>query len=469
MNRLAEGIKALGESEVPEPVPVATEDEIGRLASAFNDMTESLKRKKAENYHLEVQLRQAQKLEALGTLAGGIAHDFNNVLSPIFGYTEMAIDEVNKDERLHSNLKEVLHAAGRARDLVKQILAFSRQHEKESMPMHIQRVLKEALKLLRASIPTTISITEHIDKQCGPILADPTNIHRIIMNLATNAYHAMRDQGGELTFILEEETLEENDERLSLHKLDPGRYVKLSVTDTGVGMDENTRQRIFDPYFTTKPFGEGTGMGLATAHGIVKNYQGAIMIQSEPGKGSCFQVYFPRIKSEASAARPASTESIPHGHENILLVDDEAPIVFMLKQTLENLGYQVTARTSSLEALEAFAASPKKFDLIITDQTMPKMTGNEFAAEAIRLRKDIPIIICTGYSEKVDKKKVKHIGIRAFLMKPVVKQTMAETIRMVLDEENEGESSHINTGVSEMSGKKSRILSVGGPLRRHGL
>ncbi len=439
LNRLASGIKSLGTEGVAEPVPVDTEDEIGRLAKAFNELSESLRKRKAENFQLEMQLRQAQKLEALGTLAGGIAHDFNNVLSPIFGYTEMAMEEVSKNDQLYYNLQQVLSAAGRARELVKQILAFSRQGEEQKTPLQIQIVLKEALKLLRASLPATIDITEQIDKECGPVLADPTDIHRIVMNLGTNSYHAMREHGGELKVVLEEKTLTQEDLRQSSLALQPGRYVKLVVSDTGTGMDEKTLERIFDPYFTTKSSAEGTGMGLAMVHGIVKGCSGDILVKSEPGKGSVFQIYFPRIESDAEPAETFEIQLIQGGDERVLLVDDEAQVVYMLKQMLEHLGYRVTARTSSLEALEAFSVQPDNFDLIITDQTMPNMAGDELAEEAIRLRKDIPIILCTGFSEKITEEKARSKGIRAFLMKPVLKQKMAATIREVMEAKGEQE------------------------------
>ncbi|MCF8037343.1 MAG: response regulator [Desulfobacteraceae bacterium] len=433
LNRLGRAIKALGEEDAAETIPVDTEDEIGRLAIAFNELSGSLRKRRAENFQLEMQLRQAQKLEALGTLSGGIAHDFNNVLSPIFGYTEMALEEIPENDRLYNNLQQVLQAAERARELVRQILAFSRQGESRRRPLHVQVVIKEALKLLRASLPSTIAITEEIDESCGPVFADPTNIHRIVMNLATNAYHAMQAQGGELKVALGEETLTGADiSRLSLD-LVPGRYVKLTMSDTGSGMDDETLQRIFDPYFTTKPLGEGTGMGLAMVHGIVKGCSADIRVRSKPGKGTLFQIYFPRAESDTDPDQYVESPLTPSGHEHILLVDDEVQVAQMLKQMLEHLGYCVTLFTDSRQALEDFAARPEAFDLIITDQTMPHMTGEDLAEEALRLHTDIPVILCTGFSEKITEEKAKSKGIRAFLMKPVLRQKMAETLRVVLD------------------------------------
>jgi signal transduction histidine kinase/CheY-like chemotaxis protein len=432
LNHLAQGIKALGSEGVTGEIPVESKDEIGRLAMAFNEMSESLRERRAENLSLEMQLRQVQKLEALGTLAGGIAHDFNNVLSPIVGFTELAMDDVPKDGELYNDLQEIFNAAIRARDLVKQILAFSRQAKSERVPLKVQLIVKEVLKLLRATLPTTIALTRHIDENCGPVLADPTDMHRIIMNLCTNAFHAMRDQGGELKVTLENCVLG-SDERVPSLNLPSGKYLKLTVSDTGVGMDEATRERIFDPYFTTKLPGEGTGMGLAVVHGIVKSCDGDILVFSERGKGTTFELYFPRIESDAEGSESLDGEPVPGGNEHILLVDDEAQIVFMMRQMLNHLGYRVTTRTSSIEALEVFAVSPGKFDIIITDQTMPNMTGDELALKLMSIRKDIPVIICTGFSEKISEEKARKKGIRALLMKPVIKQEMARTIREVLD------------------------------------
>lgn len=432
LSRLTQGIIELRNEGATSNIPVDSEDEIGRLALAFNEMNEALREQRAENLALEMQLRQAQKLEALGTLAGGIAHDFNNVLSPIVGFTELAMDDVPKDGEIYNDLQEIFNAAMRASELVKQILAFSRQTKSELMPLKVQLIVKEAMKLLRASLPTTIALTFNIDANCGPVLADPTDMHRIIMNLCTNAYHAMRDQGGELKVTLENCTLGSDDRVPSLN-LPSGKYLKLVVSDTGVGMDAATRERIFDPYFTTKPLGEGTGMGLAVVHGIVKSCGGDILVSSEIDKGTTFELFFPRIESEVEGSGSPEGEPVPVGNEHILLVDDEAQIIFMMRQMLNHLGYRVTTRTSSIEALEAFASSPDKFDIIITDQTMPNMTGDELAIKLMSIRKDIPVIICTGFSEKISEEKARKKGIRALLMKPVIKREMARTIREILD------------------------------------
>jgi CheY-like chemotaxis protein len=318
--------------------------------------------------------------------------------------------------------------------MVRQILDFSRQSTQEKRPLRVQPIVEEALQLLKASLPATIEIAENMDIKCGPILADPTQIHQIIMNLCTNAYHAMREKGGEMGVTLTEVKIDSDDLPSALD-LKPGPYLKLTVSDTGHGMDREIEARIFDPYFSTKGPGEGTGMGLSVVHGIVKSYDGDIRVHSELGVGTEIDVYLPMIESSAELPREAvSVDSIPIGNEHILLVDDEENIARMVQQMLERLGYQVTARTSSVEALEAFHALPQKFDLIITDQTMPNMTGEALAKELIQIRSNIPIILCTGFSEITSKEKAKAMGIREFVMKPVLKSQMAKTIRRVLDE-----------------------------------
>ncbi len=394
----------------------------------------AVKRDVTREVRMETQLRQAQKMEAIGTLAGGIAHDFNNVLYPIVGYTEMSIDDVTQGSIVQRNLKEVLKAATRAQDLVRQILTFSRQSEQVRKPLKLQPIIKDALKLLRASLPSTIKIIQNIDTECGAVEADHVQIHQVLMNLCTNAFHAMREKGGELEVTLTEADIDSGDLASDLG-LKPGPYLKLTVSDTGHGMDRDVAARIFDPYFTTKAPGAGTGMGLSVVHGIVKSHGGDIKVYSVEGEGSAFHVYLPEIESTPLAPEPIVTEPVQGGNEHILLVDDEEQIVGMVKQMLERLGYQVTARTSSLEALEAFRAKPPKYDLVITDQTMPNMTGAELAPKLLVIRPDIPIIICTGFSELITEDKAKALGIRAYVMKPVVMNEIAKTIRNVLDAE----------------------------------
>lgn len=381
---------------------------------------------------LEDQLRQAQKMEAIGTLAGGIAHDFNNILAAIIGYTELAHLDVDESSPVRQNLDQVLQGAVRARDLVKQILTFSRRDEQEKNPARLTPIVKEALKLLRASLPTTIEIIQDIDPASGLVLADPVQIHQLLMNLCTNAAHAMRETGGVLTIKLE--NVEVHPWEAALHTdLNPGAYVRLTVNDTGHGMDQRLMARIFDPYFTTKEKGRGTGLGLAVVHGIVKNHNGAVTFQSQPGQGTTCHVYLPRIEGREASDQRLQTTPLPTGGERILLVDDETDLVEVVKKMLELLGYQVTTRSSSLEALAAFQAEPDQFDLVITDQTMPHMTGINLAGEILKLRPDIPLILCTGYSETVSESEAKDMGVREFLFKPIVMRDLAEIVRRVLD------------------------------------
>jgi len=389
------------------------------------------KRSEEERERLESQLQQAQKMEAIGTLAGGIAHDFNNILFPIIGYTEMSIEDIPEDSEVRNNLAQVLQSAHRAKDLVKQILTLSRQHPQETKLLKIQSVVEEALKLLRASIPKTIEIRRSIE-ECEPVLADSTQIHQIVMNLCTNAYHAMRETGGVLEVNLMEEEISTDDveSKLDLH---PGRYAKLTIKDTGHGMDNVVLEKIFDPYYTTKPIGEGSGLGLAVVHGIVKSSGGKIRVESELGEGTSFHIYFPLIDSGIKEPKAIPEEPVLKGDERVLLIDDEEAIVFMGQQMLERLGYHVTTRTSSVEALEAFRANPDKYDLVITDMTMPNMTGIDLAPRLLEIRPDIPIIICTGFSEIIDEARAKSAGIKGYVMKPMDKDQIGRAIRKILD------------------------------------
>jgi len=394
------------------------------------------KQAEEERLKLEIQLQQAQKMESIGTLAGGIAHDFNNVLYSIIGYTELTMDDMPEGSLAQKNIEEVFKGAMRAKDMVQQILAFSRKADTEKKPIKVQSVVKEALKLLRTSIPSTIEIRQNIYADCGPILADPTQIHQVVMNLATNAYQAMREKGGVLELTLMGEEISANDSESYLD-LNSGTYLKLTVRDTGHGMDNVVIEKIFDPYFSTKSPGEGTGMGLAVVHGIVKDHGGDIEVYSKLGEGTTFSVFLPLVETRPVAPKVISIEPVPTGTERILFVDDEETIVLMTQQTLERLGYQVTPRTSSVEALEAFRAQPDNFDLVITDFTMPNMTGIELASKLLEIRPEIPIIICTGFSEVIDKNRAKAAGIREYVMKPIVKEEIARTIRKVLDEGKE--------------------------------
>jgi PAS domain S-box-containing protein len=379
---------------------------------------------------LEGQLRQAQKLEAIGTLTAGIAHDFNNILSAVLGYAELARYRLPPDSPALDNLNQILHAGLRAKDLVKQILSFSRQSEEERRPVIIGPIVKEALKMLRASLPATIEIRSRIDNLTSTVMADPTQMHQILMNLSTNAFHAMRQTGGVLEVALSE--VEPNASLRALNPdIHPGNYLQLTVKDSGPGMSPEIVERIFDPYFTTKEIGEGTGLGLSVVHGIVTSCGGIITVQSEPGKGSAFNVLLPAMEREM-VTTTVEDEILPTGSGHIFLVDDDLSLVELGKQMLDRLGYRVTTRTSSLEALETFINQSDKFDLVITDMTMPHLTGTQLAEKILALRPDIPIILCTGYSELVDKEKAKRMGIRAFLMKPLVLRDLAVSIGSVL-------------------------------------
>jgi PAS domain S-box-containing protein len=387
-----------------------------------------------DRQRMEAHLRQAQKMEAIGTLAGGIAHDFNNTLGAILGYTEMAMMEVPQEDKAHYYLERVLKASERAKDLVKQILTFSRQSKKELRPLGVGTVLKEALKLLRPSLPSFIEIRREIKTEQDIILADFTQIHQVVMNLCTNAAHAMREKGGVLTVGLRSVRMEPEVGVLSDPGLKPGKYLELTVSDTGHGIEEGVMPRIFEPYFTTKKPGEGTGMGLAMVHGIVKGHGGAIKVESSVGKGTVFHVYLPVTEEAEKSLGIESSLPTPQGKGMILFVDDEAPLAEVGTLMLSNLGYEVVTRTSSPEALEVFRATPDQFDMVITDTTMPKMTGLDLAGEIMKLRPAIPVILCTGYSDLVDTEKAGTIGIRELLMKPLASRQLAEAVKRAMGE-----------------------------------
>lgn len=414
------------------PVYNEAGDEIGTVC-VLKDITSRLQTEE-DKKRLEVQLKQAQKMEAVGTLAGGIAHDFNNILSAVIGYTEIALEDVTENTLLKNNLKEVLKAGERARELVNQILAFSRHSEETLQPLQVKIILKEALKLLRASLPSTIGIVQNIESEAC-VLASPTQIHQILMNLCTNAGHAMQERGGSLSVSLTDIEL---DEQFTSQNpgASPGLYLQLTVSDTGHGIPPEVLDRIFDPFFTTKDIGEGTGMGLAVVHGIITNYGGIIQVESQVGKGTTFNVFIPTIRKETDI-KAAEQSSVPHGSERILFVDDEEIMVDVGRQMLERLGYRITVKSSSVEALSLFKARPDEFDLVITDMTMPILTGDRLAVKLMAIRPDIPVILCTGYSAQVSEEKAKSLGIKAFVLKPLVRVNLANTIRRVLDE-NQG-------------------------------
>jgi two-component system, cell cycle sensor histidine kinase and response regulator CckA len=387
-----------------------------------------------EHHRMQAQLQQSQKMEAIGTLAGGIAHDFNNILGAIMGYTQLALGDLSAESPLKYNFEQVLKASNRAKDLVKQILTFSRQGDQEKGPVHVLPVINEALKLLRASLPKSIEIKKKLAIQEDMILGDPTKIHQVMMNLGTNAAQAMPDKKGVIEITLDELELEVED-RAVFHDLKPGPYLRMNISDTGLGIDPRDMTRIFDPFFTTKKPGEGTGMGLSVVHGIVKGLGGGIKVYSEPGKGTTFRIYLPRIKRTFEGESQVK-KVLPTGNEHILFVDDEPGLVETWVQMLERLGYKVSSRGSSRDALALFRIKPDQFDLVITDQTMPHMCGTDLSREILSIRPDIPIILCSGFSETISPEEAKALGIREFLMKPILLGEIAVTIRKVLERKN---------------------------------
>ncbi|MEN6615579.1 MAG: ATP-binding protein [Syntrophorhabdus sp.] len=380
-------------------------------------------------HRLEREVRQSQKLEALGTLAGGIAHDFNNVLAAIMGFTEMVLEDLSADSLEHRRLELVLKGAQRGRDLVKQILAFSRQGEQEREPLVLAQIVEEILKMLKPALPSTIEIIAKHPPDEYRVLAHSVQMHQVIMNLCTNAAHAMEQKGGILEISISS-IIVDDESPAPVPEMIPGEYVVLKVSDTGCGMEPQTLDRIFDPFFTTKK--EGTGLGLSVSHGIVKSHGGYIAIESEPGAGSTFQVYLPRIR-EAAGVQDKEAQPLAVGKERILIVDDEDMLVELNQQRLMKLGYDVVGTTSSTDALRIFRKDSAGFHLVITDQTMPNLTGIDLATELLKIRADVPIILCTGQNDAVLPEAAREIGIQGFLMKPVVSRELAQVVRHVLD------------------------------------
>jgi two-component system, cell cycle sensor histidine kinase and response regulator CckA len=404
-------------------------DLVGAIET-LEDITES-KQTDEERKKLEAQLIQAQKMEALGTLAGGIAHDFNNILSAIIAYAEGGKHIVPDTDKVRKNIDEILKVSSRARDLVKQILAFSRRTKHEYIQLKLDATVKESLKMLRAILPKTIEIHQNLPTN-GRIMADSTQIHQVVMNLCSNAAHAMGERGGVLEVSLNKVDVHEGAEALALD-LPPGPFLRLSVSDTGHGMTPEVLERIFDPYFTTKEKGRGTGLGLSVVHGIVKSHKGAITCKSMPGEGTTIDIYLPEIEFKKEAAAPRSETSCLNGTERILFIDDEQILGKAVKEGLRNLGYRVVTRTSSIDALDLFRKHPDQFDLVITDIIMPVMSGDRLAQEMLKIRPNIPVILCTGYSEQMTEEKAKELGAQEFIMKPMEIKDLANTIRRVLD------------------------------------
>jgi signal transduction histidine kinase/ActR/RegA family two-component response regulator len=389
------------------------------------------KKFETERAELEKQLFQLQKMETIGTLAGGIAHDFNNILTPILGYTDMALEELPVESNLRFDIEQINNAAVRGKDLVQQILTFSREVDFNRKPIRLQPIISEAVNLLRASLPPGVVIKQTIDPRIGTVLADPTHIHQIVMNLCTNANHSMMAKGGTLEIRLDEVKVDQKQAE-KIRNLKKGEYVRLTIADTGHGMDLKTKERIFEPFFTRKEVGSGSGLGLSVVHGIVNNYGGAIEVESNPGKGTIFRIYLPQsgtdaIDADKLARKPAK------GVEHILFVDDEAEITFMGKKMLESLGYKVTIKSESQSALEEFIANPGKYALLVTDQNMPGMPGTDLTMKMKEVQPGLKAIIITGFADNLSEEMLSRSGIAEVILKPMILDDFSKVIRRVLD------------------------------------
>src|SRR5664279_2247483 len=416
----------------------ALEKRVDERTQQLSDANEDLKKEieirqkfERERAELSKQIYQLQKMETIGTLAGGIAHDFNNILTPILGYTDMALEELPEESNLRFDIEQINNAAHRGKDLVQQVLTFSREVDFANKPIQLQPIVVEALNLIKASFPPGVMITQHFDQKIGTVLADPIHIHQIVMNLCTNANHAMMKTGGTLDVRLESVKL---DQRTAdrIPNLKKGSYIRLTISDTGHGMDIKTKERIFEPFFTKKDVGSGSGLGLSVVHGIISNYGGAIIVDSTPGKGSTFIIYLPKYAGDLLEPDKLSKKLLK-GHEYILFVDDEPEITFMGKKMLENLGYKVTISSNSLSALEEFSSNPSKYSLLVTDQNMPNMTGTELAFKMKSKQPDLKVIIITGYSDTLSEEVLEECGISEVLLKPMILDDFSKVIRRVLD------------------------------------
>jgi len=407
------------------------ENMIGGIEGVTRDITE-LKEAQNNKERLEVQLGQSQKMEAIGTLAGGIAHDFNNILSGIFGYTQLATIHINHPEKATPYLNNILQGARKAADLVQQILTFSRKSEQEKVPLNLSLIVKEALKLLRSSIPATINIKETFESD-AVVIADPIKIHQIVMNLCTNAFHAMQEEGGLLTVVLDETTQPETHTPGKENQTQSG-YVRLGIYDTGCGIDKAILDKIFEPYYTTKDKDKGTGLGLAVVLGIVEEHKGIIHVESETGQGTEFEIFLPVTDKNADTMiRKKDIITDLNGNETIAVIDDEESILSATKIFLEEYGYKVMTYTNGVQALEEFRHQPDQFDLVITDMTMPKLTGDRLAVQILEINPQIPVILCSGYNNRITRQEAREMGIRHYIEKPVVLNDLAALIRQNLD------------------------------------
>ncbi len=406
-------------------------NEKGEPLSAFGTIQDITEQKLAEEERrlLENELRQSQKLQAIGTLAGGIAHDFNNILAAILGFSELLQEEIPEDAPQHQYVGEVLKAAQRARDLVKQILNFSRQADQTLTPVFLRPVISEAVKLLRATIPSTITIDLNLGEgDENPVMADPTQIHQMVMNLGTNAVHAMKQKGQRIIISLKQAPLPKSIQNRQ-PDLPMGEYQRFTITDQGCGLPPETMERIFDPFFTTKGPGEGTGMGLSVVHGIVTSLKGAIEVESKVDIGTRFSIYLPTVEAESPVISNSPEAALPGGMEHLLLVDDERSLITFSMKILERLGYRITACHTGDEALDLFRKNPYVYQLVITDMNMPNLSGAQLAKEMLKIRPDIPIILLTGYSDQVDEAQAKKIGIQRYLLKPLDRSQLAYAVR----------------------------------------
>ena len=409
-------------------------DEDGKITELYGtsqDITERMQ-KEEERKQLQEKLQQSQKMEAVGTLAGGIAHDFNNILAVILGNAELAADDIPPGNPAGKSLKAIHQASIRAKDMVQQLLAFSRKSDEETKLLNMTPIIKESLKMLRSAVPTSIEFKQHISGNACNILGDAAQINQIMMNLVTNASHAMSEEGGLLDVTIEKMILQEETPCFDFI-LSPGPHIRLKVRDTGKGIQPKILARIFDPYYTTKEVGKGTGMGLSVVHGIVKSHGGGILVESTLGEGTVFEIYFPALEEMSEKEKEPEGE-IKGGSERILFVDDEESMVDLNRQRLERLGYQVKSTTRPLQALEWFSADPDGFDVIITDMTMPRMTGDRLTKEILTIRPQMPVIICTGYSERMSEKRAETLGVRKYIEKPIALRNLASALREVLDE-----------------------------------
>jgi signal transduction histidine kinase/ActR/RegA family two-component response regulator len=410
------------------------EERTEQLSNANQDLKKEIEIRQKferERAELEKQLFQLQKMETIGTLAGGIAHDFNNILTPILGYTDMALEELPIESNLRFDIEQINNAAHRGKDLVQQVLTFSREVDFENKPIQLQPIVTEALNLIKASFPPGVEINQQYDQKIGTVLADPTHIHQIMMNLCTNASHAMMKTGGILNVKLDAVKIDQKTAD-KIPNLKKGEYIRLTISDTGHGMDLKTKERIFEPFFTRKEVGSGSGLGLSVVHGIINNYSGAIVVDSIPGKGTTFTIYLPKYGTDTLESDKAYNKPLK-GDEYILFVDDEPEITFMGKKMLENLGYKVSITSNSISALEEFRKDPDKYSLLVTDQSMPNITGTQLAFMMQDIRPGLKVIIITGYADNLSEEELSQSGISEVILKPMILDDFSKVIRRVLD------------------------------------